>query len=93
MDGLTTFQIISIILVTLSLVGTIVGVYVKTLLEIQKVDANCKIELAKIEVEIVSMRRDLMAKEIAICKLEETNRADHKEILDKINKIIEKIYV
>ena len=82
---MTTFQIISVIFSALILLGAIVGVYIKTV-----------ILIAKIEVEIVQMRKDLLAKEIAICLLEKNNkedakenRDDHKYIIQKIDRLVE----
>ena len=82
---MTTFQILSVIFSVLLLLGAIVGVYIKSATAI-----------AKIEVEIVQMRKDLIAKEIAICMIEKTsredakeNRDDHKYIIGKIDKLVE----
>jgi hypothetical protein len=68
-----------------SLLGGIVGVYIKS-----------SIALAKIQIELVQMKKDLMAKEIAICLLEKNyredakeNRDDHKYIIGKIDKLVE----
>jgi len=82
---MTTFQIISVIFSALILLGAIVGVYIKTV-----------IAISKIEVEIIQMRKDLLAKEIAICLLEKNNkedakenRDDHKYIIQKIDRLVE----
>ena len=73
----------------ISLLGGIVGVYVKS-----------TIAIAKIQVEIIQMKKDLMAKEIAICLIEKNyredakeNRDDHKYIISKIDKLVEALKV
>jgi hypothetical protein len=43
-----------------------------------------RIAIAKIKVELKYLRIDLIQKEIAILKLEETNRQDHKDIILKL---------
>lgn len=82
---MTTFQILMIIFGIISLLGGIIGVYIKS-----------TIAIAKIEVEIVQMKKDLMAKEIAICLIEKNyredakeNRDDHKYIISKIDKLVD----
>jgi hypothetical protein len=82
---MTTFQILSIIISALAIAGAIVGVYV-----------TARVAIAKIEVKIVSIEKDLFAKELAICRIEKDNREDfkenrndHKEILEKVDKLVE----
>ena len=77
---MTTFQILSIVISLLLILGSIVSVYV-----------TCRIKIAKIEVEIVSIRRDLIQKEIALCLIEKNNREDHKDIIIKVDKILESV--
>jgi hypothetical protein len=76
-EGMTPFQIISVIISVIVLLGTIVGLYVRA-----------AIAIAKIEVEILQFKRDLIEKEKAICNLEKFNREDHKEIIERLNDLI-----
>ena len=79
---MTTFQILTLIISGLFLFGSIITVYVA-----------CRVALAKLEVEVIALRRDLMAKEIAILNIEKWNREDHKTIIEKIDKLYsDKIY-
>lgn len=71
---MTTFQLLIIIISALTLAGSIVSVYV-----------SMRISIARIDVEIQQMKKDFIQKEIAICKLENTNREDHQIIIDKID--------
>jgi predicted amino acid-binding ACT domain protein len=77
---MNSFQIITLIFSGLFLFSSIISVYVA-----------CKVALAKIEVEIVNIKKDLMQKEFALCLLEKNNREDHKELVTKIDKLIERI--
>ena len=77
---MTSFQILVIIISALSLLSGIVVVYIKT-----------QIDIAKIQTALKFFQRDLDSKEVSILKLETNNRDDHKLILEKIDKIIEKI--
>ena len=77
---MNTFEVLSIIGSALLIFGAIVGVWIKTV-----------ISIAKIQVEIVEMKRDLVQKEIAILLIEKNNRDDHKEILSKIDKLVESL--
>lgn len=77
---MTIFQILSIVFSALLLLGAIVGVYIKS-----------AIAIAKIEVEIIEIKRDLLQKEVAIINLEKYNREDHKEIILKVDKLVEAI--
>lgn len=78
---MTLFQTLSVIFSVLLLLGAIVGVYVKS-----------AISIAKIEVEIIAMRHDLLQKEFAITNIEKNNREDFKEINGKLDKLVDKIY-
>jgi hypothetical protein len=84
---MTTFEILNIILSVLLMLGAIIGVYIKS-----------AIAIAKIQVEIVEIKRDLVTKEIAILNIEKNNRDDfkenrdnHKEIISKIDRLVETI--
>ena len=95
---MTPFEIISVILATILLLGSILGIYIKT-----------EVAISKIQLEVTQLRRDLMAKEIAICAIEKNyrddicaieknyrddakeNRDDHKDIINKIDKLVEAI--
>jgi hypothetical protein len=77
---MTTFETISIIIAILLILGSIISVYV-----------TCRIKIAKIEVEIASIRRDLIQKEIALCLIEKNNREDHRDIIFKVDKILESV--
>ena len=82
---MNTFEVLSIIGSALLIFGAIVSVYVST-----------RVSIAKIEVKIVSIEKDLFAKEFAICRIEKDNkedskenRNDHKEIISKIDRLVE----
>jgi hypothetical protein len=82
---MNTFQILTIIIPSLAIAGAIVGVYVST-----------RVAIAKIQVELIEMRKDLFQKELAILNIEKNNREDfkenridHKEILEKVNTLVE----
>ena len=77
---MTTFEILSIIGSAILICGAILGVYLKT-----------AIAIAKIQVEIIEIKRDLVTKEIAILNIEKNNRADFKENRDDHKEIISKI--
>jgi hypothetical protein len=77
---MTTFQVLSVIGSALLILGAIVGIYVKV-----------SISIAKIQVEIVEMKRDLVQKEIAILLMEKNNRDDFKENREAHEKIMVKI--
>ena len=85
--AMNTFEILIIICSALLILGAIIGVYIKTV-----------ISITKIQVEIIEMKRDLVQKEIAILLIEKNNRDDFKEnrddherILVKVDKLIEAI--
>lgn len=84
---MTTFQILTLIISALVIAGALIGIYVST-----------RIAIAKIEVEIISMKKDLIQKEIAICQIENNiredfkeNRNDHKEIIYKVDRLVESL--
>lgn len=84
---MTTFESLSIIVSALIILAGIVGVYIRT-----------SISIAKIQVEIVEIKRDLVQKEIAILLIEKNNRddfkenrEDHSQIISKIDKLMELI--
>jgi len=74
---MTTFQILTLILSTIIFIAGIIGLYIKN-----------SISIAKIEVEICQIKKDLLQKEIALCNLEKDNKTDHKEIVQKIDRLI-----
>jgi hypothetical protein len=78
---MTGFQVIVIILTALSLLSGIVTVYV-----------SMRISVAKIEVEIQHIKKDIVdnknEREITMLHFEKNNREDHFEILRKIDKLI-----
>jgi hypothetical protein len=76
---MTVFQIITIIISALALFGGIVAVYVKT-----------QVDIAKINVTIAFFQKDLDRKEVAILRFEAENKADHSIILNKIDSLITK---
>jgi hypothetical protein len=79
---MTTFQIISVILSALLLLGTIFGVYLKL-----------KIDLTKVDMRLNEIDRELLQKEISLLLIEKINREDHKEIISKIDHLVETITV
>jgi len=79
MAGMTHFQIITLILSALGLLAGIVLVYVRT-----------QVDIAKIQVSIKFLERNLDSKEMAICRLEKENKEDHEKIMIKIDTLIEK---
>jgi len=76
---MTTFQIITLILSGLGLLSAIIAVYIKT-----------QIDIAKLQVSITFLQRDLDGKESSILKLERDNREDHAAIMKKIDLLIQK---
>lgn len=76
---MTTFQILSLVVATVSILGAIIALYNKN-----------SIAIAQIQVELIQVKRDLMQKEIALCNIEKINREDHKEIMQKLEKIMQK---
>ena len=76
---MTTFQTLIIILTALGLFGGIITVYIKT-----------QVDIAKINVSIIFFQKDLDRKELALSKLENSNKIEHENIIKKIDKLIEK---
>jgi hypothetical protein len=76
---MTTFQVLSVIGSALLILGAIVGIYVKV-----------SISIAKIQVEIVEVKRDLIQKEIAILLIEKNNRDDFKENREDHQRILKR---
>lgn len=68
------------IIASIGLFLSILAVYVKT-----------QVDIAKMQTTIVFFQKDLDRKERALILLENNNRDDHKEILNKIDKIIENV--
>ncbi len=95
---MTTFEILKITFASLFLLGGLAGIYIKTLMALAKMDRDTKVSLAEIEVKILRIEQDLIAKEADICRIEEINRDDardnrddHKQILAKIDKLSERL--
>jgi hypothetical protein len=78
---MTAFQIVVIILTVLGLFGGIITVYVKT-----------QVDIAKINVTITFFQKDLDRKELALTKLEISNKEQHEMIEKKIDKLIDQKY-
>lgn len=76
---MNAFQIVIIVLTVIGLSGGIIAVYIKT-----------QVDIAKINVTITFFQRDLDRKELALTKLEASNKAEHDIILNRINQLIEK---
>jgi len=76
---MTTFQTLSIIISAIALLSGIISVHV-----------SMRIAVAKIEINIKSIERDMLSKEIALLNFEKCNREDHKEIISKVDKIIDR---
>jgi hypothetical protein len=74
---MNAFQILIVIFTALGLFGGIITVYVKT-----------QIDIAKINVTLTFFQKDLDRKEVAILNLEHTNKIDHDKISLKIDKLI-----
>lgn len=75
---MTGFQIIVIVLTILGLLGGIVTVWIKT-----------QVDIVKINVCITFFQKDLDRKEFAILNLEKENKRDHELIVEKIDKLIQ----
>ena len=73
---MTTFQIITIILSALTLLGAIIAVYIRS-----------QIDITKLQRDISYIYKDSDRKEIALLLIEKNNREDHNEILQKLNEI------
>ena len=77
---MTSFQIVSIIISVLALLGAIVAVYIKS-----------QVDIAKIQTTLKFFQRDLDSKEVAICNFEKDNKTDHNLIMVKIDNLIDKM--
>jgi len=77
---MTTFQIITILFSGITLLTSIFLVYLKL-----------KIDIAKIEIRLNNVDRELLQREISLLLVEKINREDHKEIINKIDKLVETI--
>lgn len=75
---MTSFQIVVIILSALGLLGGIITVYIKT-----------QVDIAKINTTLIFIQKDLDGKEKSILHLEKNNSDDHKEILRKLDLFIQ----
>ena len=75
---MTNFQIVTIVLSALGLFGCIISVYV-----------SMRIAVAKLEVNIKNIERDMLNKEVAILKIENNNREDPIRIIEKIDNLID----
>jgi hypothetical protein len=73
------FEIITTILSALGLLGAIITVHIKS-----------QIDIVKLQTTLKFFQKDLDNKEISICTFEKNNKEDHKEIMVKIDSIIEK---
>lgn len=78
---MTDFQIITIIIAILGLIGAIISVYTKSM-----------VELAKVQIQIKNLEHEMTQKEIALDKLEQSNSTEHKEIITKLDSFIDKYY-
>jgi len=74
---MTIFQILTILISGITLLGSIFIVYLKL-----------KVDIAKIEMRLNSIDRELLQKEVTMLLLEKVNREDHKEILNKIDDLV-----
>ncbi len=93
---MTNFEIVSIIFGALVILGAIAGIYIKTLVDLHRLDTDTKVELAKVDVRLTELNRDLLEKEISICKLETNtkesfsdNKKDHDHIIEKVDKLFD----
>ena len=77
---MTTFQIISLIISLLVMLGTIAGVYIRL-----------RTDIVKIEVQLSEIKRELLQKDVAVLLAEKNNREDHITIMAKLDKLIDKL--
>ena len=73
---MTVFQIITLLISGLFLLGAIITVYVKL-----------KIDIANIEVHILNIQRELNQKVISLIRLEDKNTIEHNNILTHIQNL------
>ena len=74
---MTIFQVLTILISGITLLGSIFIVYLKL-----------KVDIAKIEMRLNSIDRELLQKEVSLLLIEKINREDHKEILNKIDDLV-----
>lgn len=74
---MTAFQVIIIIISGTGVLGSIVGLYV-----------HVKVEIAKIQLQLDNFRHELDAEKLANMRSDTFNREDHKEIIRKIDELI-----
>lgn len=84
-----SFQIIMIILGSITIAGGIIGFYMKLIATIQKTEADTKVAIAKIQVEIIELRKSILSTEINALHSEKLNREDHIRIIERLDKILE----
>jgi hypothetical protein len=75
---MTIFQIVSILFSGIGLLSGIFLVYLKL-----------KVDIAKIEMRLNGIDRELIQREISLLLIEKVNREDHKEIIKKIDDLVE----
>ena len=75
--NMNLYQTLTIIIAGLGLLGGIVAVYTKLM-----------VEISKVKVEMLNFRHELDIERQASLKAESFNREDHKEILKKIDELI-----
>jgi len=75
---MTPFQIIVLVISALGLLGGIVAVHIRS-----------QIDIAKIQVQIKNIDKDLDRKEMALLNLEKRNHKEHNEITCKLDRLIE----
>jgi hypothetical protein len=73
------WQIITIGLSVLTLLGTITGLYIYV-----------RVKLAEIEIRLNNFRHELDSEKIGYLQAEKFNREDHKEIIKKIDELIQR---
>jgi hypothetical protein len=66
-NGMTSFQIISIVIAGLGLLFGIVAVFIKS-----------QVDIAKVQTSIIFLQKDLDGKEGSILRLEQENKKDHQ---------------
>ena len=80
---MSTAEILTLIGIALAIFGGIAGIWIKT-----------AVSISKMQIQIIEIQRDLVAKELAILLIEKNNRddfrdnkKDHEEIIKKIDKL------
>jgi len=77
---MSLFQIIVLVLSGLTLLGSIIGVYLKL-----------RTDIVKLEIQVFSIQKELDHKSLDIDNLEKVNREDHNIIMGKLDRLIEKL--